>query len=95
MENLPANPLTEEMQRFIKTDLGAANQMGDGAAIVWVYDPSCWSGAEPMRATFDGRMVIYKSYGEPDILDISKDNTNLDAMRNEFLRVMENEETYD
>lgn len=94
MEALPDNPLTREMQRFIKTDLGAANQMGDGAAIVWVYDPSCWQGAETLQATYDGKAVRFEPGAEADVLTIPKSKTNLDAMRAEFLRVMKQEETY-
>jgi hypothetical protein len=33
---LPENEFTADMKRFIRTDLGRANQLGDGAALVWL-----------------------------------------------------------
>jgi hypothetical protein len=88
---LPDNPFTMDMKRFIRTDLGRANQLGDGAPLVWLWHPPCWTGAEPWRAEWDGASLRYTAVpaGERgDVLVIPKASTNLKASRDEFFRVL-------
>ena len=88
---LPDNPFTEDMKRFIRTDLGRANQLGDGAPLVWLFQPKCWTGAEIRRAEFEGRALVFRPVppGETgDVLVIPKAATDLDASRAEFFRVL-------
>ncbi|MCW5554939.1 MAG: hypothetical protein KIS67_22595 [Verrucomicrobiae bacterium] len=90
---LPDNPFTLDMKRFIKTDLGRANQLGDGAPLVWLFQPRCWTGAEVRRAEFHGTTLRYVPVrpGETgDVLVIPKASTDLRASRDEFFRVMTN-----
>jgi hypothetical protein len=91
---LPDNPMTREMKRFIRTDLGRANQLGDGAPLVWLFQPSCWRRAEPRRAVYvEGTypFVGFDPVSDPqqaDLLVIPKDATDIPACRQEFLRVL-------
>ncbi|MBX3744733.1 MAG: hypothetical protein KF833_05440 [Verrucomicrobiae bacterium] len=90
-DRLPDNPFTEDMKRFIRTDLGRANQLGDGAPLVWLFQPMCWTGAEIRRAEFEGRALVFRPVppGEAgDVLVIPKAATDLPASREEFFRVM-------
>jgi hypothetical protein len=91
---LPNNPVTKFMKNFIRTNLGAANQMGDGAPLVWMYDNSCWTGAETHGAQFIGPAVQYRKNGENDVLVIPKEKTDLNKTRKEFLRVLGNSKLY-
>lgn len=90
-ERLPENPFTQDMKRLIRTDLGRANQLGDGAPLVWLWQPRCWTAAEVRRAEFRGRAVEFLQV-EPgqagDLLVIPKSATDLAACREEFLRVL-------
>lgn len=88
-DSLPDNPLTAWMKRFIRTDLGAANQMGDGAPLAWLNNPSCWTGAETREASFNGKAVIYQKSETADILNIPKANTDMKKTRKEFFRVFQ------
>lgn len=88
---LPDNPFTRDMKRLIGTSLGRANQLGDGAPLVWLFQPRCWTGAEVRRAEFAGTTMRYvpRSTDEAgDVLVIPKANTDLKASREEFLRVL-------
>lgn len=92
-EGLPDNPFTQDMKRFIKTDLGRANQLGDGAPLVWLFQPRCWTSAEARRAEFHGTTMRYVPVppGETgDVLVIPKAATDLKASREEFFRVLMN-----
>lgn len=96
-EVLPDNPFTLDMKRFIKTDLGRANQLGDGAPLVWLWQPRCWTGAEVRRAVFEGTTMRYVPvpHGETgDVLVIPKAATDLNASREEFFRVLKNPAVY-
>jgi hypothetical protein len=86
--NLPDNPLTKEMKRFIQTDLGIANQLGDGAPLVWMFENSCWRNAEERGAVFIKPAIRYEVNGGRDVLNIPKTATDLDASRIEFFRVI-------
>lgn len=88
---LPDNPFTADMKRFIKTDLGRANQLGDGAPLVWLFQPKCWTGGEARRAEFEGRALVFRPMppgGTGDVLVIPKASTDLNVSRAEFFRVM-------
>jgi hypothetical protein len=90
-DGLPDNPFTEDMKRFIRTDLGRDNQLGDGAPLVWLYQPKCWTGVEIRRAEFEGRALVFRPVppgGTGDVLVIPKAATDLQASRAEFFRVM-------
>jgi hypothetical protein len=96
-EGLRDNPFTRDMKRFIKTDLGRANQLGDGAPLVWLFQPKCWTGAEVRRAELQGRTMRYAPVraGETgDVLVIPKATTDLKASREEFFRVLTNPGVY-
>jgi hypothetical protein len=88
---LPDNPFTADMKRFIRTDLGRANQLGDGAPLVWLFEPKCWTGAEVRRAEFQGTTMRYGPVApaeKGDVLVIPKAQTDLRTCRQEFFRVM-------
>jgi hypothetical protein len=88
---LPDNPFTHDMKRFIKTDLGRANQLGDGAPLVWLFQPQCWTGVEIRRAEFQDSAMRYAPVpaGETgDVLVIPKHATDLQASREEFFRAL-------
>lgn len=94
---LPDNPFTEDMKRFIRTDLGRANQLGDGAPLVWLVQPKCWTGVEVRRAEFEGRALVFRPLlpdAEGDVLVIPKAATDLRASREEFFRVLTNPAVY-
>lgn len=95
--SLPDNPFTLDMKRFIKTDLGRANQLGDGAPLVWLWQPRCWTGGEVRRAEFHGTTMRYTaaSAGEAgDVLVIPKAATDLRTSREEFFRVLRDPAVY-
>ena len=88
---LPDNPFTADMKRFIRTDLGRANQLGDGAPLVWLYQPRCWTGVEVRQARYSGPAVDFVPVPEGetgDLLVIPKAATDLQASREEFFRVL-------
>ena len=90
-EILPKNPLCDEMRRFIASDLGQANQLGDGAALVWLWRNDCWNGVKLRKAVWHGKSVSFEEAkaGEPaDVLDIPKAATDLKTSRDEFFRVL-------
>ncbi|MDP8243982.1 MAG: hypothetical protein P9L94_07865 [Candidatus Hinthialibacter antarcticus] len=91
---LPGSPVTKFMKEFIRTDLGAANQMGDGAALVWMYDNGCWTGVEERGAQFKAPAAQYRNNGGQDVLVIPKQNTGLNKTRKEFLRVLGHTKLY-
>ena len=94
---LPENDFTADMKRFIKTDLGRANQLGDGAALVWLWAPRCWRDAVVRRSEFNGSSVDFKPVEKNtkgDVLVIPKSATDLDASRTEFFRVLTNPQLF-
>jgi hypothetical protein len=94
---LPDNPFTLDMKRFIQTDLGRANQLGDGAPLVWLWHPLCWTGAETWRAEWNGSSLRYTAVPagmNGDVLVIPKASTNLKASRDEFFRVLMSPELF-
>ena len=95
---LPDNPFTEDMKRFIKTDLGRANPLGDGAPLVWLYNNECWKGVKLRKAVWRGPATDFlevNSRGEADVLDIPKAQTDLQECREEFFRVLTNPRLFD
>ncbi len=93
-QGLPDNAFCREMQGFIRSDLGMANQLGDGAPLVWLYDPGCWTGARVREAVWKGKAVEFTLAAEGDVLDIPRDQTDLERSRAEFFRVLENPRVY-
>ncbi len=94
---LPDNPFTQDMKRFIRTDLGRANQLGDGAPLVWLYHPECWKGVKVHEAVWRGPATdfIEVAGGQTgDVLEIPKAQTDLDECRKEFFRVLTNPDLY-
>ncbi len=92
-EALPTNPLCDDMRRLIRSDLGQANQLGDGAPSVWLFHPECWTDGEVRRAEFRGKALEFRpadSRPAADVLVIPKQATRLDACREEFFRVLTN-----
>lgn len=90
-EVLPRNPFCDDMRRLIKSGLGQANQLGDGAALVWLWRNDCWTGAKRRRAIWRGKYASFDEVkpGQPaDVLDIPKQATDLTASREEFFRVL-------
>lgn len=90
-EVLPDNPFTLDMKRFIRSDLGRANQLGDGAALVWLNQPKCWTGVEIRAAGFRGKALELDAVapGEKgDVLVIPKAATDLRVSREESFRVL-------
>lgn len=88
---LPDNDFTADMKRFIRTDLGRANQLGDGAPLVWLYQSSCWTDAVVRRVEFHGSSTRFTPVDESadgDLLVIPKSATDLKASREEFFRVL-------
>lgn len=92
--NLPENPFCDEMKAFIKTNLGMANQLGDGAPLVWLYDPKCWTGVVIRQALWQGKAVDFIESKNGDVLDIPRNQTDLLRCRKEFFRVLENTKVY-
>lgn len=45
-EHLPRNPFCDDMRRLIISNLGQANQLGDGAPLVWLWKNDCWTGVK-------------------------------------------------
>ena len=90
-EQLPNNPFCDDMRRLIKSDLGKANQLGDGAPLVWLWRHDCWTGTKRRKAHWRGKHVTFDEVGddEPaDVLDIPKAATDVRASRDEFFRVL-------
>ena len=96
-DGLPDNPFTQDMKRFIRTDLGRANQLGDGAPLVWLYHPQCWKGVQVRQAVWRDPATDFVEI-EPgqrgDVLTIPKAQTDLNECRQEFFRVLANPQLY-
>lgn len=94
---LPDNPFTQDMKRFIRTDLGRANQLGDGAPLVWLYHPKCWKGVKVHEAVWRGPATDFVEVAEGqtgDVLEIPKAQTDLAECRSEFFAVLTNPDLY-
>ena len=88
---LPKNPFCEDMRRLIRSNLGQANQLGDGAPLVWLWQNRCWSGARRRAAVWRINVVVFEetdSLEEGDVLEIPKQSTRLDECSAEFFRVL-------
>ncbi|MCF7788738.1 MAG: hypothetical protein K9N47_21620 [Prosthecobacter sp.] len=88
---LPSNPFCDDMRRLIKSDLGQTNQLGDGAPLVWLFNPKCWAGVEVHRAAFRGRAVEFtlaKPGEAGDVLVIPKAMTHMRQCHDEFFQVL-------
>jgi len=56
-EGLPRNPFCDDMRRLIQSDLGQANQLSDGAALLWLWRNDCWTGVKLRQAVWHGNTV--------------------------------------
>jgi hypothetical protein len=96
-EGLPKNPFCDDMRRLIQSNLGQANQLGDGAPLVWLFEPRCWTRAEVHVANWRGKAVEFQPAREGesgDVLVIPKAGTDLRRSRDEFFRVLSNPDVY-
>ncbi len=90
-EMLPKNPFCDDMRHLIGTELGQSNQLGDGAALVWLWRNDCWQDVKRRKAVWHGNGVRFEEVvgdEHPDLVDIPKSKTNLNASREEFFRVL-------
>ena len=96
-DTLPKNAFCDDMRRLIRSGLGQANQLGDGAALVWLWRNECWKGVKLRKAVWRGSFVRFEEIkpGETaDVLDIPKQATDLRASREEFFRVLTRPELF-
>jgi hypothetical protein len=91
---LPDNPMCRDMRRLIGGNLGQANQLGDGAPLVWLFRNRCWTGAVGRRAVLRGRATDFVKGGPPDVLDVPREKTDFRQMREEFFRVLTDPRVY-
>lgn len=94
---LPKNPFCDDLRRLIQSDLGQANQLGDGAPLVWLFEPRCWTRAEVHAARWRGKAVEFQPVraGENgDVLVIPKAGTDLLRSRKEFFRILSDPALY-
>lgn len=97
-DSLARNAFCDDMRRLIKDNLGQANQLGDGAPLVWLFDVKCWTGAEIHRADFQGKAVEFSPIhsGEiGDVLVIPRAKTDLRQCHDEFFRVLRNPKLFE
>ncbi len=88
---LPNNALCDDMRRLIRSDLGQANQLGDGAPLVWLWRHNCWNGIKYRRGVWQDQSVRFEevdSADSADVLDIPRSATDMNACRDEFFRVL-------
>ena len=76
---LPKNPLTEALSNYANSDLGKANQWGDGAWIFALFEPRCIS------------KVLDKKVNE---LTVPKEGTNFRWIEDEFFKTMSDPKVY-
>jgi hypothetical protein len=94
---LRENPFTKDMKRLFQTDLGRANQLGDGAPLVWLYQPKCWRTVEVRKSKYNRSTVDFhklEAGQRGDVLVIPKSGTDLEYCRNEFFKVLNDEELF-
>lgn len=94
-KDIPKSPIGDEMRRFIQTDLGQANQMGDGSATVWFYNNRCWRGVEERGVEYKGPATVLPKREPSEVLGIPKEKSDLEEMRKEFFRVMNDPRVYE
>jgi hypothetical protein len=71
--DLPKNPINDFLREYSVSNLGKANQWGDGAWLFQLFAPGCLTGVED----YDGRGIT-----------VPKDKNNVKAMEEEFFRTM-------
>ena len=94
-DRLPRNPFCDDMRRLIRSNLGQANQLGDGAPLVWLHNANCWTNATVKTAVWRGKATEFVDGQPGDLLVIPKRATNLKACRDEFFRVLSNAAVYE
>jgi hypothetical protein len=78
-KSLPKNPLGDLLRKHAASDLGKANQWGDGAWIFYVFDPRCLTKA-----------VDYDKLA----ITVPREGTNAKRMEEEFFSTMTNAAVY-
>lgn len=73
-DSLPLNALGDTIRKYANSDLGKANQWGDGAWIFHLYEPRIFTKVEE----YDGTAIT-----------IPRDGTNVSAIENEFFKTMQ------
>ncbi|HYE31847.1 MAG TPA: hypothetical protein VEH27_10480 [Methylomirabilota bacterium] len=72
-QKLPATPLNHFLREYANSDLGKANQWGDGAWLFELFSPGCLTAVE----SYDNRGIT-----------VPRSGNNLKAMEAEFFRTM-------
>ena len=78
-DELPKNPLCDWLRKHARSDLGAANQWGDGPWIIHLFAPRSLTKAVP----WDSHAIT-----------IPREGTNSKAMEDEFFQTMRNRELF-
>lgn len=78
-EELPKNPLGDALRKYARSDLGKANQWGDGAWLFYTFDRNCLTKA----VEYDG-----------DAITVPREGTNVEAMEDEFFSTMTDSAVY-
>lgn len=78
-KELPPNRLGEMLRTYSTSDLGRANQWGDGAWIFTVFEPSCITQVTPY---------------DDNALTVPKEGNQIQRFENEFFRTMNNPAAY-
>lgn len=78
-QDLPDNPLCNELRRYASSDLGKANQWGDGAWPFYLFDARCLTRV----ADYDGQAIT-----------IPREGTNVARMADEFFATLRNPAVY-
>lgn len=78
-QELPNNPLGDVLRKYSSSDLGKANQWGDGAWIFHTFDHRCLTKA----VDYDGVAIT-----------VPREGTNVQAMEEEFFDTMKNPAVY-
>lgn len=76
---LPDNPLGRELRRYARSELGKANQWGDGAWPFFLFDPRCLT----QFADYDGQAIT-----------IPRAGTNVARMADEFFSTLTDPRVY-
>lgn len=78
-QELPDNPLCRELRPYASSDLGKANQWGDGAWPIYLFDPRCLTKV----ADYDGQAIT-----------IPREGTDTSRMADEIFATMKNPAVY-
>ncbi len=94
-DSLPDNEVCNFMKKFMRKDLGIANQLGDGAWITWLYDNRCFNDVNKYlveNEPINGEIVTDDNY---DILSIPEEGSDFKFMREEFFSTLRTNKLWD